>query len=707
MQFCDHCSLAVGKWGHSADSEAGDHAFCCYGCFVGWQSAKGGGEDSVAVGFLIRLGVGAFLSMNIMLISLLLYSDAFVGIDADKRHYAHLLLWALTTAALLVLGAPFYAETVRGFKNGQLVPATLISIGTLSAYSYSVLATLAGLDRVYFDTTVMVLVLFTLGRFLEANGRARAARSLRPLMEAETQQVNRIVDGQAVEMALAEIISGMWIQVGPGGRIPVDGVVVKGISQAQEATLTGEPYPVEKSLGSTVLAGSTNGDQQLIVEAQCDGLQSQWIGICRDVRQALSQPTPLQLMAERVAVAFVPFVLVVAGTAVWLNWESGDSSTAMLAGLAVLVVACPCALGLAAPLATSLALARLVDDGIVLRNGAALETLAAIRTMALDKTGTLTTGRIVCDSSVVTDPAETHEDVLCKAAALASESMHPLSLSIIDATKERCLEYEGASDVEVIPGMGIRGTVEKDIYYLGNERWFREENIPIVHSVADAAEEAARDGHMVSYLAWGGVCRCVLIFSVTTHPDAAKLIKELYTNNIDAVVLTGDGEQQTKKFCAGIGVTEWCSQLTPNDKKNILDKLVKTRGYVAMVGDGVNDALALTSADLGIAVGNATRFTKETADVVLRSHDVTQVLPLLCLAKATKQTIMTNLYWAFGYNSFAMILALFGYLQPIFAALLMAGSSVVVIFNTLYRLGSDQRTNNNYSSSGEVTATQV
>lgn len=653
---------------------------------MGWQSSHGGGDDSVAVGFLIRLGVGAFLSMNIMLISLLLYTGAFDGIDANLKPYAHGLLWALATPAVLVLGAPFYKESTLAIRQGRLVPAMLISLGTISAYSYSTVATVQGLERVYFDTTTMVLVLFTLGRYLEANGRARAARSLRPMMEAEKQRVTQLIDSQSVEIALADVVPGMVIQVGSGERIPIDGVVVKGISQAQESTLTGEPYPVEKRPGSTALAGSINGDQDLLIEAQCHGMQSQWITICRDVREALSQPSSIQQVAEKVAVAFIPLVLVLASFAVWLHWEPGYGGTAMLAGLAVLVVACPCALGLAAPLATSLALARLVDEGIVMRNAAALETLASLRTIALDKTGTLTTGRIVCLDSVVSDPAITHDDVLRRAAAIARESNHPLSLSVIDTVRERGLTYDAAQDIEVVAGCGVRGSITGDTHYLGNEQWFKQQNIPIVHTVIDAAEEAARQGHMVSFLAWREVCRCVLIFEVTTHPESAWLIETLHRQHIGTIVLTGDGEEQTRLFCQSIGASEWSSQLTPNDKKDILDELVRVRGYVAMVGDGVNDALALTAADVGIAVGNATRLTQETADVVLRNNDITQLLPLLSIANSTRKTIVSNLFWAFGYNSIALAMAVSGLLQPVIAALLMAGSSLLVVANTLHRL---------------------
>lgn len=268
--------------------------------------------------------------------------------------------------------------------------------------------------------------------------------------------------------------------------------------------------------------------------------------------------------------------------------------------------------------------------------------------------------------------------------------MHPLSLSILRETSSRQLSFNPATDAEVIPGMGVKGMCEGDMHYLGNERWLHNEAIPIVHSIVDAAEHAALKGYMVTYIAWAGVCRCLLVFDVPRHPESVNIINALQSNHIDVAVLTGDGHTQAQKFCQSIGVSNWLAELTPNDKKEIVDDWSKRKGPIAMVGDGHNDALALTAADAGIAVGNATDLTRETADVVLQTDDISSLLPLISVARITKRTIVTNLCWAFGYNSIAIALAVSGSLQPVFAALLMAGSSLLVVANTLYRLDTTQ-----------------
>ena len=687
MASCEHCGLSIGKWSHVAEIEGDENTFCCYGCFVGWQASRGGGDDSSAVGFLIRLGVGAFLTMNIMLISLLLYTGALDGLHADLKPYAHGILWALATPAIVVLGGPFFKESAQGIAERRLVPSMLIVLGTSAAYTYSAVATLLGWDRVYFDTAAMVLVLFTLGHYLEANNRARAVRSLKPMMEAERQRVNHLLDGARHEIKIADVVPGMIIQVEPGERIPVDGIVTQGISQAQEATLTGEPHPIEKTAGSRVLAGSINGDHTLLIETNTSGLDSNWIAICRDVRDALTQPTHLQRIAEKTAVVFVPLVLIVAGLTVWLHLHKGnDGGVALLAGMAVLVVACPCALGLAAPLATSIALSRLVETGILLRNGAVLETVASLRSVALDKTGTLTTGQITCTDIVTSDPAIDSAEVLQRAAALAQSSMHPLSLSVLREISKRELSFEPANEARVIPGMGIKGTCDGDMHYLGNERWLRNETVPIVHTIIDAAEDAATRGKMVTFVAWGGVCRCLLVFDVPQHPQSGTTVNALQGSHIDVAVLTGDGQVQARQFCQSIGVSDCFAELTPNEKKDIVVSWSERKGPIAMVGDGLNDALALTAADVGIAVGTATDLTRETADVVLHTDDVSSLLPLISVAKITRQTIITNLFWAFGYNSIAIAFAVAGWLLPVIAALLMAGSSLIVVANTMFRL---------------------
>lgn len=688
--FCDHCGLPLGRLDYRRDDDGDAQQFCCYGCYIGWQAARGGGDDVTAVGFLIRLGVGAFLAMNIMLFSLLLYTGSLDGIDLWLKPYIHGLLWILATPVLVILGGPFFKEALAGLARGRLASSVLVVVGTSAAYGYSAIVTWQGGDRVYFDAVALILVLFTLGRYLEAEGRARAARSLRPFLDAEKQTVRCLADGAEITLPLADVTSGMRVRIEPGERIPIDGRVIDGVSTAEESSLTGEPWPAEKTPGASVLAGSTNGDGTLVVEAEAAGLNSRWIIICRDVRAALSQPTRLQQLADKVTQVFVPVVITTAAVTVWLNGQDGAMDTALMAGLAVLVVACPCALGLAAPLATSMAVGRLAEAGVTLRSGLALEALAGVRTMALDKTGTLTAGRIQCRETIDIDDAD-QDDGLRRAAALAVHSQHPLSRAICRTAADRELDIPSATDIEVIPGMGIRGKVDGKAVMMGNARWLEGEGIALQGALRNKMTAAAEQGRMLVLVAWQQTPRCLLTFDDIIHPDAEALIRALHDAGMRTIVLTGDGEQQTERFCRSIGIDHWSAETTPEEKRTQLEGMDLDDGRVAMVGDGANDALALTRATVGIAVGNGTDLARETADIVLPSSGVAALPDLVRLARVTKKTIATNLAWAFGYNGLAIALATSGLLQPIIAAALMAGSSVAVVANTTIRLGAEDR----------------
>jgi len=693
--FCDHCGLPRGRFDYRRERADDAGQFCCYGCYIGWQAARGGGDDVVAAGFLIRLGVGAFLAMNIMLFSLLLYTGALDGIDLWLKPYVHGLLWLLATPVLIILGGPFFREAFAGLADGRLASSVLVVIGTTAAYGYSAIMTWQGGDRVYFDAVALILVLFTLGRYMEAEGRARAGRSLRPFLDAEKQTVRCRVDDVDVMLSLAEVTAGMRVRIEPGERIPIDGRVIEGLSAAEESSLTGEPWPAEKRPGSHVLAGSINGDGHLIIEAEAAGLGSRWIVICRDVRAALAEPTRLQRLADKASQIFVPLVITVAALTVWLNGQDGAMSAALMAGLAVLVVACPCALGLASPLAISMTVGRLAEAGITLRHGLALETLAGVRNMALDKTGTLTAGRIQCRETIGIDANP--EDGFRYAASLAVHSQHPLSKAICRTAAEREISIPTAMDVEVIPGMGIRGTVDGETVTMGNARWLEGEEIPMPGDVREKMSSAAEDGRMLVVVAWRQAAGCLLTFDDIKHPDATfddikhpdaeKLVRSLRDDGVRPIVLTGDGAVQTERFCRSIGIDRWHAETTPEEKREIIKSTAREEGPFAMVGDGANDALALTGAAVGIAVGSGTDLARETAEIVLPPSGIAALPDLLRLARVTRRTITTNLLWAFGYNSLAIGLATTGLLQPVIAAALMAGSSLVVVANTMTRLG--------------------
>ena len=451
--LCSHCLLPIRGYGHERRVQGEDHRFCCYGCCLAFQVGRGEGEKSEAAWLLIRLGVGAFLAMNIMLFSLLLYSGSFEQADVQVRQVVHLILWALATPVLLILGWPLFRETWRAVADRCLTSATLISLGAATAYAYSALAVLAGGAEVYFDTATMLLVLFTLGRYLEASGRARVMRDIAPMLAPEREGVTVVDGGAEVRLRTREVIAGALVLIRPGERIAVDGVVVEGSSHVDEAVITGESRPVAKAPGSAALAGSINHEGALLIRTTGAGTAIRWARIALSVRQALAQPSDAQRLADRIAGAFVPAVLVLAGVTVFFWARSTSFGEALLAGLAVLVVACPCGLGLAGALATTLGIGRLAQRGCLVRGGQVLETLSGVRTIAFDKTGKLTSGATHV-TAVATDGTSADE-VLRIAAGLERSSEHPIARAVLAAAKARGIAPAPARAARAVPGCGI------------------------------------------------------------------------------------------------------------------------------------------------------------------------------------------------------------------------------------------------------------
>jgi P-type Cu2+ transporter len=679
--LCNHCLLPIGPRPMQRTVNGESRAFCCYGCCIAYQVKSGNGEEWEAAWLLIRLGVGAFLSMNIMLFSLLFYAGAFTGSDARLVPWIQILLWLLATPALLVLGGPFLRESWRNGIHGRLTSSTLIVLGVGAAYVYSALAVLEHGAHVYFDTAVMVLMLFTLGRFLEAAGRARAARDLSSLLAAESECATVLEGGGERRRPVRELSTGIQVRVRPGERIPVDGIVLEGESQADEAVMTGESRRVAKSTGSSVIAGSLNIDGPLLIETSGPGNETRWAQICRSVRIALSNRSSAQRIADRVTGVFVVMVLALACVTAlyWAQRLAFDG--ALLVGLAVLVVACPCAVGLAAPLATSLGIGRLARRGCIVRDPAALEVLARAELLAFDKTGTLTSGsaRLVgIDSEAVRS-----DEVLAQAAGLELGSEHSLARAIAAAAAARGLEPIIARQVRIVPGRGVRGIAGGQRVGAGNKALMSELGWPLPPRLAEHARALEAGGYSVVYVGWDERVQAVLWLDDAPLPGARPTIEALCNLGLRTVLLTGDLTGAARRVAAAVGVEDWQAGLSPEAKRRALDRRRRDNGVVAMVGDGLNDGPALAAADVGIAVGSATDLARETADLILPAGGL-WILPwVVGLARATRRTILTNLWWAFGYNLVALTFAALGLLQPILAAAIMAGSSVLVVANSL------------------------
>jgi len=679
--LCSHCLLPVGVRAMQRTVNGESHAFCCYGCCIAFQVKNGKSEEWEAAWLLIRLGTGGFLSMNIMLFSLLLYAGAFTGVDARLLPWIHLLLWVFATPALIILGGPFLAETWRDAVDGRVTSSALIVLSVGAAYLYSAFAVVERGPHVYFDTATMVLMLFTVGRYLEAAGRAQAARNLEPLLAAESECAT-VVEGSAeTRRPVREADVGALVRVRPGERIPLDGEVVEGESHADEAVITGEGRLVPKGVGSAVIAGSINMDGPLLIRSTGAATDTRWAQICRSVRDALTRRSPTQRVADRIVGLFVPLVLSLGGLTALYWMQRLPFDQALLIGLSVLVIACPCAVGLAAPLATSLGIGRLARRGCLVREAGALEELARTRLLAFDKTGTLTSGRAHV-VRIETDQAVADE-VLARAAGLERYSEHGFAHAIMEAAAARGLDPVVIGNVQVLPGRGVRGNADGQVVVAGSRALMSELGWSVAPALGERGRSLEADGYSVIYVGWDECVRAALALDDAALPEARSAVKALRNRGLHVMLLSGDLARATQRVAVAAAIENAQFGLSPEDKRVAVRRLRQEYDVVAMVGDGLNDGPVLAEADVGIAVGSATDLARETAAVVLPRGGLWMLPWVVDVSRAVRKTILTNLLWAFGYNLIALSLAVLGLLQPVLAAAVMAGSSILVVLNSL------------------------
>ena len=480
---------------------------------------------------------------------------------------------------------------------------------------------------------------------------------------------------------MREVEAGMLVRVRPGERIPIDGVVIDGESHADEAVITGESRLVAIGFGSAVIAGSINLDGPLLIQSSDAGTATRWAQICRSVREALSRPSPSHRVADRAVGIAVPLVLIL-GVLTVLYWaQSLPFDRALLIGLAVLVVACPCAVGLAAPLATSLGIGRLARCGCLVRDPAALEALARTRLLAFDKTGTLTVGRArVVD--IESDGVGTSE-VLARAAGLERHSEHGFASAITAAAMTRDIEPVVARDIRIVPGRGIEGTVGGERVAAGNGALMGDLGWSLAATLRERGGALEAGGYSVIYVGWGEQVRGVLALDDALLAEARSTINALRARGLHVILLTGDLEGAAQRVAVAAGIDDVQAALSPEAKRAALKRRRMQYDAVAMVGDGLNDGPVLADADVGIAVGSATDLARETAAIVLPAGGLFMLPWVIDVARAVRANILTNLVWAFGYNLVALTLATLGLLQPVLAAAVMAGSSILVVLNSL------------------------
>jgi P-type Cu+ transporter len=599
---------------------------------------------------------------------------------------------ALATPIQFWLGAPFYRGAWKALRGGTANMDVLVSLGTSAAFGLSLYLMAMGGIHLYFESAAVIIVLVRLGKWLEARAKRHTLKALEALESLRPTEALVRRDGADVTIPVAALRVGDLLVVKPGARIAADGVVVDGRSSVDQSLLTGESRPVDVEIEDHVIGGAVNGDGLLLVRVTAIGAESMLSRIVRMVAEAQGAKAPIQRLVDRISAVFVPVVLAIAAITVagWLiaghGWEP-----AILHAVAVLVIACPCALGLATPTAIMVGTGVGAKNGILIRDAVALETAGATTVMAFDKTGTLTVGKPKL-TEIVTDLPR--DRALAMAAALQQGANHPLAHAVIEAAAH--ITAPAVSDLRTLPGRGVSGRVDGRALLLGNGRMMQEETID-VSALSAAAQALQSSGNSVSYLADAEAKQAlaVLAFGDAPKPSVKQALAALRALGVQTVMLTGDNNAAAQHLARQIGLDDVRAELLPADKVAAIAALKGKGETVAMVGDGINDAPALAAADLGIAMATGTDVAIETAGIALMRGDPLLAPAAIDLARATKRKIVQNLVWAFLFNVLGIPLAAMGGLTPIVAGAAMALSSVTVVTNALslnrWRFSGDVR----------------
>ncbi|GIK38453.1 MAG: copper-translocating P-type ATPase [Chloroflexota bacterium] len=745
--LCALCGLPATR--HLAETFNGELlTFCCYGCrhiyeVVAPELAKGvdlrqaigragldlnapccrgaihGDPAKEAARLLSRLMLNAFLAMMVMALSLALYSDFFFTswgqLGQGTRSMLQAIAMLFATPAVLLLALPILEDAIFTFQvYRRLTTSALIAIGSMAAYGLSVYATFIGQGQVYFDTATMTLLLVTLGRWLDAKTQVESAKALDDLLARAPAEASLITPsptlplqgggsqgGAETRVPVDQLQVGDHIRVRPGENFAVDGRVISGEGSVDEASITGEAAPAYKGPGQTVYAGTSSLDGSFVVETTQVGEERVMGKLVRLLDEARLYRAPIERLADRVAGYFVPLVIVLAlGTFGYWTWQA-SFERGLMNGLAVLLIACPCALGVSTPLAIWAGLGRAARQGVLIRDSVTLEKLARIRRVFFDKTGTLTTGQSALAEIVVRRPETGDErpremipaavgglcsavapvELLQIAASLEHGSEHPLARSIQVAGAAQDLPLLPVENFRAMPGLGVSGCVAGQTVWAGSWRLVEQQGLALPVDLRAERSRLEQMGVTVVHVGWDGLVQGLLGLAETIRPAAAPALAEMKRRQLEVQVLTGDSAAAGAALARQLGVPVQ-SELLPHDKVKLIEQ-AEAAGPAAMVGDGLNDAPALARASVGVALGCGADVTREAADVSLLGTDLSQITWTLALARRVYRTIGWNLTQAFAYNVIGIGLAMAGFLHPVLAAAAMVVSSLVVVSNSL------------------------
>ncbi len=669
-RVCSHCGIPFRV---RSERVAGP-AFCCAGCAVAATLLAGTpGEPGHARKGLVRLGLAAFFAADIMVLTLFLYSvgpsDRSTPIAAVALVRALLLCFSIPVFVLLA--PPFLNGMMRDLRRARLSMDSLISLGSGAAFGFSCASVVRGSGEVYFDTAAMVLLFVTAGRLIEAHARVRGRDGLRLLLEAQVAKARVLRNGAWTAVDSREVQPGETIRVLAGERIPVDGVIREGSASVNASPVTGEAVPSGKMPGDPVFAGSVCLDGMLEVSCTAASGDSLLARIVAAVEQARMAPARSERLADRMAAVLTPATLALAAAALAVHWHAGVEH-AVLTGLSVLVVACPCALGIAVPLVYVMALSGAARRGVLIRSAEAWEQLAGIDTIAFDKTGTLTTGAIGVTRVVPLDGSTT-EQVIAAAAAAAQCSTHPVARA---ASRLAAGAPEPVSSAEELPGRGVRvRTRGGRTILLGQPRWVAAET-------GEPEPAVAGEGGVALCAAQGRIAGA-LVLGDAPAPGVLQAVAECRALGLHMAVLSGDRETAVREIAAGFGIAEARGGLFPEEKARRIREMQRAGRRIAMLGDGINDAPAMAAADVGVAVSNGVDVAREVAQVALVSGGAARIPELLRAARSTRRAARANFVCTILYNSAALSMAAAGWLRPLWAAALMLLSSILVVFHSM------------------------